>query len=162
MTTFFQFVPSLKRAPAFMPTFDGAQYSVTVVWNISARRFYVNCKDLSGNLIFMVPLIINPDPIELVSISYDPQNHRVVAQTIIPHGFPIGSVVNGNIVGCVPNGYNGSGLMSILSKTEIIYPMLNNPGQPALLGVFDYLISMTKGYFISTLVYRNGNFEVSP
>jgi hypothetical protein len=162
MTTFYHLVPSNRQAPTFTALFDGAQYIITVLWNISSQRFYVNCKDISGNLIFMVPLVINPESMQLASLSYDEQNMRVVATTVAPHNFPIGEVINASIINCVPSQYNGSGLLSVLSKTEIIYSMKQNPGPATTLGAIDYLISLTKGYFRSTMIYRDGNFEINP
>jgi hypothetical protein len=145
-----------------MPTLDGQQYNIQVIWNISAQRFYLNCQSIFGTLIFMVPLVINPDPIEIASLTYDNFNQRVVVKTVAPHNFPIGEVINASIINCVPTTYNGSGLLFVLSETEIVVPMSQDPGQATILGAVDYLISMTKGYFISTLIFRNGNFEVNP
>jgi hypothetical protein len=162
MTTYYQFVPNFKRAPSFMPTFDGTQYNINILWNISAKRFYVNCRASDGTLVFMIPLITNPDPIELISLTYDEQNSRVVVETVIPHRLTVGMVINASIAGCIPIEYNGNGFMSVLSDTEIVYSMSQNPGQINVLGTFDYLISMTKGYFISTLIFRNEKFEVNP
>jgi hypothetical protein len=162
MTTFFQFTPNNRQAPSFSATFDGSQYIVTVLWNISAQRYYVNCKDTGGNLIFMLPLITNPESIQLASLIWDEQNTRVIATTVAPHNFPIGEVINANIINCVPIAYNGSGLMSVLSETQIIYPMTQNPGPATTLGAIDYLISMTRGYFASTLIFRDDIFEVNP
>jgi hypothetical protein len=162
MTTYAQFTPSNKKAPSFIFVFDGTQYVLTISWNISAKRYYVNCTDPSGNLVFMVPLIRNPNPIEIVSLTYDFLNQRVVVETVTPHGVPIGKIINASIINCVPDTYNGSGLMSALSETEIIYPMLQDPGQATIFGSIDYLISMTKGYFISTFIFRNNTFEINP
>lgn len=162
MTTYYDFIPSNKSAPNFMPTFDGVQYTVAVIWNVSARRYYIKCMSLNSVLKFLVPLVESNSPIEIIGYTWDRLNGRVIVTLVAPHGMPIGQVINVNIVGTVHTKYNGSGLGSVLSKTEIMYPMQNNPGQVTILGVLDMFISMTKGYFNSTLVYRNNRFEVTP
>jgi hypothetical protein len=162
MTTYFQFNTSNRRAPSFSPIFDGAVYRITVLWNISAQRYYVNCQDLFGNLIFMVPLVGNPDPFEIASLDYDDQNKRVIITTVKPHNAPVGQVIDLNVIGCIPIAYNGVGLLFVLNEMQMVCPMIQNPGPATTLGVVDYLISMTKGYFISTMIFRNDNFEVNP
>jgi hypothetical protein len=162
MTTYFQFLPSNRKAQSFAPTFDGNIYNVTVYWNISAQRYYVNCKDLSGNLIFMVPLVGNSNPFQILSMIYDPLNQRVIAEVDEQYYLRIGRVLQANVINCVPNQYNGSGFLYVLSHNQIYYPLATDPGPATVLGVIDYLISMTKGYFQSTMIFRNGYFEVNP
>jgi hypothetical protein len=162
MTTYFQFNTSNRQAPSFMPTFDGLTYKITILWNISAQRYYVNCQDLFGNLIFMVPLVGNPDPFEIESLEYDSQNKRVIITTVEPHNAPVGQVINLNILGCIPTAYNGTGLLFIMNEHQVACPMLQDPGPATSLGVLDYLISMDKSYFLSTLIFRYNNFEVTP
>lgn len=162
MTTYFQFLPSNRKAQSFAPTFDGNIYNVTVYWNISAQRYYVNCKDLSGNLIFMVPLVGNSNPFQILSMIYDPLNQRVIAEVDEQYYLRIGRVLQANVINCVPNEYNGSGFLYVLSHNQIYYPLATDPGPATVLGVIDYLISMTKGYFQSTMIFRNGYFEVNP
>jgi hypothetical protein len=110
----------------------------------------------------MVPLIECQPAYAIQSITYDEQNSRVVVATDLDHMFPIGEIINADIINCAPNGYNGSGYVTVLSKNEFYYPLMVDPGEPTILGGIEYLISMTEGYFQSTLVYRNGMFEVSP
>ena len=162
MTTYFQLLPNNRKAQSFMPTFDGAMYNVTIYWNISAQRFFVNCKDIGGNLIFMVPLIGNMPAFQIESLVYDEQNQRVVATVDKQYSLRIGRVINANVINCVPNEYNGSGFIYVLSHNQIFYPLATDPGPVTVLGVIDYLISMTKGYFQSTMIYRGGYFEVNP
>jgi hypothetical protein len=162
MTTYFQFLPNNRQAQSFMPTFDGALYNVTIYWNIAAQRYFVNCKDISGTLIFMVPLVGNMPPFQIKSLEYDPQNQRVVAQVDTQYYLRIGRVISANVINCVPSQYNGSGFLYVLSPNQIQYPLATDPGPATVLGVIDYLISMTKGYFQSTMIFRNGYFEVNP
>jgi hypothetical protein len=162
MTTYFQFLPSNRKAQSFMPTFDGTLYNVTVVWNISAQRYYINCKDISGNLIFMVPLIENMNPFPILDMSYDLQNHRVLAEIGSQYTFKAGRVLYASVINCVPTEYNGTGFIYILSKNQIVYPLPVDPGPNTVLGVVEYYMSITKGYFQSTMIFRNGYFEVNP
>lgn len=145
-----------------MPTFDGNQYTITIIWNISAKRYYAMCNDTSGNLIFFVPIVTSLTATSLLDVEYDEQNSRVVATVDGYIPFPVGSVFNANIINNEPTGYNGFGLASVLSPTEFIYNLSPNPGLCTTLGAVQILISETQGYFNSTLVYRNGQFEVNP
>jgi hypothetical protein len=162
MTTYFQFLSTNNKAQSFMPTFDGSLYNVTIVWNISAQRYYVKCESIAGDLIFFVPLVGNPNQYEIADIEYDQQNQRVVATMSQPHLTITGRLIYADIIGCVPSQYNGSGFITILNRTQIAYPLSQDPGPATVLGVLDYLISMTKGYFQSTMIFRNGYFEVNP
>jgi hypothetical protein len=162
MTTYFQFLPNNRQAQSFSPTFDGNIYNVTILWNISAQRYFVNCKDLSGNLIFMIPLVGNINPFQILSLSYDVQNQRVIAEVDTQYYLRVGRVIYASVINCVPSQYNGTGFLYILSKNQIYYPLATNPGPATVLGVIEYYISLTKGYFQSTMIFRNGYFEVNP
>jgi len=59
-TTYYDFTPNNSTAFQFQPTLDGQTYTVQVTWNLFGQRFYVNVYDLSGNLIFALPLIGSP------------------------------------------------------------------------------------------------------
>lgn len=162
MTTYYQFSPSRVTAPTFTPTLDGNQYIITVVWNISARRYYVIGQTMDGQLIFAVPLVESIPSIPISEAIWDRQNARAVVTTTYPHPFVIGAPVIISVSSMTPSGYNGSGFALPLSNTEICYPVATDPGEVTVVGVVDYLINMVKPYFQSTLVYRNGMFEVSP
>lgn len=162
MTTYYRFVPSNSRAPSFSPIFDGQAYTVTLLWNVSAQRYYVNCQSLLTGLVFMLPLIESIQPLEISGLEWDQINQRVVLETKIPHGLIIGKVLNINVINCIPTTYNGKGLGFALSPTQVAYPMITSPGQATIFGALDLFISMTKGYFLSTFVFRNQTFEVTP
>jgi hypothetical protein len=162
MTTYYQFTPSNSVAPSFMPILDGLPYNVSIVWNVSGQRYYVKCVAQDGTLVFLVPLVESNDPLEIADLSWDKINKRVVATTAAPHGLIIGQSIMINIINTKPDAYDGSGFGAVLSKTQFYYPMLQDPGQVIRFGVLDRFISMTKGYFNSTLVYRHKRFEVTP
>jgi hypothetical protein len=162
MTSYYPLVPSTVTAPSFAPTFDGSQYICTVTWNLFGQRYYVNCYDGSGDRIFTVPVIPSADALALASLVWDAASLRVFATTKQPHGLAVGTLVQLTLAGTSPDGYNGAYACSITSPTGFFYPMSTDPGQIVTLGSVSYLISMTAGYFNSTLVFRDGQFEVSP
>ncbi|MDR3449357.1 MAG: hypothetical protein P4M15_06370 [Alphaproteobacteria bacterium] len=57
MTTYFPFAPSLRQAPQFSPTLDGSTYNCVCFWNLFAQRYYLNCYDGSGTLVFSRPIV---------------------------------------------------------------------------------------------------------
>jgi hypothetical protein len=162
MTSFYRFISSKTQVPSFIPTFDGNQYTVTIVWNVSSQRYYVNCTDLTGNLIFFVPLISSESNLLISSLEWDINNNIIVATTEIPHNFPIGQIVNVSIIGAVPVTFNGNGNVLITNESQFTYTYPTDPGEYTYGASVGFLISMTKGYFNSTLIYRNGSFEVTP
>ena len=162
MTTFYSFSPNNRKAPNYMMTFDGNTYSVTIIWNVSAKRYYVMCQTMDGSLVFLVPLVQTMVSYEITNLLYDEQNSRVVATVKTPFKLSIGQVFNANIINTSPIGYSGFGLASVLSENEFIYNITQNPGLPTVYGSVDILISIVQAYFQSTLIFRNGFFEVSP
>lgn len=56
MTTYFNFTPSATQTYQFQPTLDGQVYTCTVQWNRYRQGYYVLCVDLSGNLVFNIPM----------------------------------------------------------------------------------------------------------
>ena len=162
MTTFIPFTPSNRKAPSFMPTLDGITYTVTVFWNVSAQRYYFNCQGSNGNLIFMIPLVENPMNWDIKSLVWDRQNERVILEVKKQHHIQIGRVVYFRIINNDPNEYNGDGFCTILSDTQITYPMITDPGEAGTLGSIVYIISMTKAYFDSTIAFRDNVFAINP
>jgi hypothetical protein len=162
MTTYYPFSPTNRKAPTFIATLDGQYYTISILWNVSAQRYYLNCQSNSGVLIFMVPLVETDIGVHISTLTWDDNNNVVTATLTKEHSFPVGEIVNVDIVQAVPTTYNGSGMATIISKTAFTYPMKQDPGQMEQGGIVSFLVSMTKSYFNSTLVYRNKQFEVSP
>jgi hypothetical protein len=162
MTSYYRFVPSNVKAPAFMPTFDGNQYNVTVIWNVASQRYFIQCMDLTGNLIFFVPLVETEHNYELELMEWDSYNQRIVATTKHNINIPVGDIVNATITNTVPTNLSSTGFVLILNNNQFTFPYPIDPGQVTVAGSVAFLISMTKGYFASTLVFRFGRFEVSP
>lgn len=162
MTTFYSFKPNPNQAPLFTPTLDGSQYNVTIIWNFSAKRYYVQCVDLTGNLIFNVPLLSSPVSNQITEISYDINRLRVFVIVQNALNMPPGKVFNVTINNNSPTGYNGSGLAVVCTNYSFVYPLKIDPGPVTFFGNVDILNSICKGYFNSTLVFRNNQFEVNP
>jgi hypothetical protein len=162
MTSYYPFIPSNRKAPSFMAIFDGQSYTISILWNVSSQRYFVNCQSPGGTLVFMVPLVETLIGSRIKSLVWNDVNGVVITTLVAPHNFPIGEIVNIDIIQAVPSTYNGSGMAMITGDITFTYPMIQNPGQMQQGGVVNFLISMTKGYFNSTLVFRNMQFEVSP
>jgi hypothetical protein len=163
MTTYFPFTPNNRVAPHFSPAFDGQNYTVTALWNISAQRYYLNCIDIQNNLVFMLPMIESQSSFQIDSLEYDNVSGWVIIELDSPHNVPIGTVVVINIINCAPTTYNGSVYATALSATQIQYTLPQDLGTVTTLGQVDMLINIIKGYFTtSTLVFRNKMFEVNP
>lgn len=162
MTTVIAFQPSTVAPPQFIATFDGVQYRVVVTWSLFGQRYYANCYGLDGVRIFTVPVVTSPPTVALANLAWDVTTNRVIASTVSPHPWAIGTIVNLSIEASTPDAYNGTFACSILDNQTFVYDMATNPGNMTTAGSADYLISLTAGYFNSTMVYRNSAFEVRP
>lgn len=164
MTTYFPVRRSSSGAPQFSPTLDGNQYTVIVRWSLFGQRYYVDCYDQSGTLQFSRPLIESPGGQTIQTLAYDELSGLAQGTTDAPHGFQIGSTTMLTVSGAAPDVYNGSFLVLATGPDTFSYPLVvsADPGAASAAGVLSYDISMTAGYFASTLVYRNGVFAVSP
>lgn len=161
MTTYYPFTPSQAAVFSFQPTLDGNQYNATVQWNLYGQRYYLNLTQLDGTPVVFIPMIESPPSLALASLGW--ANGTVTAVTQQPHGYQIGSTVALAIENCTPSGYNGAVEAYVYDDTTLTYPLIADPGMATMLGVADWTVNMVAGYFAtSSLVYRNGQFEVSP
>ena len=160
MTTIIPFTRPMQGPFTFQPTLDGAQYTAQVTWALWGGRYYINLFDLGGTRIFSEPLVESPAGVILQSVAW--ANGRVIATTNAPHKFVVGASVSLVVSGCEPDAYNGTVLALVTGETAFQYPLAADPGDATKLGTAAYNISLTAGYFDSTLVFRNGQFEVSP
>ncbi len=155
-------VNSNVPAPSFSPTLDGNAYKVQVVWNLFARRYYLNCYDGSDAIVFSVALVSSPASMVIQTLSWNPASLLVTATTTLPHGLPIAATVDLTIAGANPDAYNGAYGCFVTGTNAFQYSIPSEPGPVVSPGAASYLISMCAGYFSSTLIYRGGQFEVSP
>ena len=161
MTTF-PFTPSYTIAPSFQPTLDGEVYTCTVTWNLFGQRYYLNCFDSSGNLVFTVAISETAPSLPINSLVWDGVSQIILVTTSLPHGYQIGSTLELTIEGASPDAFNGTQSMLVTGASTLTFLSPNYPGSLVGAGNLSYLVSLCAGYFSSTLVYRNGQFEVSP
>lgn len=163
MTQVFPFVPNVQAPFAFQPTLDRLGYTATVTWNLFGQRWYLNVNELTGGLVFSLPLLGSPDGTDIESVAW--AFGKVTAKTARPHNYTVGLTVQVTISGCAPDAYNGTVAAYIVDVDTFTYQVAANPGDATLLGAQIYNIDMAAGYFdASTLVYRESSqtFEVTP
>ena len=164
MTTYYPFTPSNVGPPSFTPTFDGSQYQVSVVWNLFGKRYYVQCVDLQGATVYNQALIESDVGIAIESLAWESLTSQVNGVTGDAHGYPLGETVALTVNGAAPVVYNGMFAVLITGPDTFSYPVTfdADPGPATVPGTLSYDINMNGAYFTSSLVFRNGNFEVSP
>jgi hypothetical protein len=174
MTTIIPFLPSNLRAPQFSLTLDGSPYKLVVTWNISALRYYINIYDISGNWIITVPLLTTPPSRQISSVAFNPFLDIVTVKLVDPAAWPIplspggivmkpGTMVDYTLENFTPDTYNGLFRALQINTTTFSIPMASDPGPASILGTAARYINMVSGVFTtSTLIYRNGAFEVNP
>ena len=162
MATFTPFTPNALAVFQFQATLDSAIYNVFVTWNTFGQRWYINIYDQSNTRIFTGALIGSPNGVAIQAASWS--QGVVTLTTEIPHGYKIGQSAELTITGMTPAAYNGSFLLLATGSNTLIYRLAGNPGLATALGAVTFDISMTQGYFASTLVFRQAvaTFEVSP
>lgn len=163
MTTYFPFTPSNIAPPTFQPTLDGDVYNCTVVWSLFGQRYNLNCNDSSGSDVFTGIAIVNTiSGVPINTLSWDAASLTATVVTPVPHNYKIGMTFKLTISGASPDGYNGSFLMLSTNSTTLTFPLGIDPGSFETPGLLSYLINLVGGYFNSTLIFRNNQFEVSP
>lgn len=163
MTTYFPFVPNAQSPFEFQPTLDGQEYTAIVTWNLFGQRYYLNVNQLSGPLVFSLPLLGSPDGAGIQALSWS--FGTATAVTAQPHGYMVGQTVLITISGCVPDSYNGTFPALIVDSVTFTYQIAADPGDPTALGTEIYNINLGGVYFTdSTLVFRQSSqtFEVTP
>ena len=160
--TYFPFTPVPNSNFVFQPTLDGDVYNCVVTWNFAAQRYYLNIYNLDGTLIVSRAMVGSPLGINLSALSW--ANGIVTATMNEPIIYRIGSSVQYTVAGSIPDAYNGAVIGYVTSETTFTYPLAADPGAATTLGNAAQNISLTAGYFSSTLIYRiaNQQFEVSP
>jgi hypothetical protein len=172
MTTVIPFVPSNIITPKFRATLDGATYDIKVTWNLSAMRYYINIYDTNGIWIITIPLISSPPARNVRSAIYDPFLNAITVTLEDPSQWPVpatgpttkpGTIIDYTLEGFQPSTYNGKFRSLHLNNTKFTFPMPTNPGPLIILGRVSRLLNMAATVFkTSTLIYRNGSFEINP
>jgi hypothetical protein len=162
MTTTVPFNPQTNTNFQFQATLDGQVYQCIITSNLFGSRYYLNIYDLSGNWIVTTALVGTPLGYDLASLSVS--NNIASATTATPHTFTVGSVIPLAIAGNNPSGYNGTFQCNITGKSSFTYTLNQILTAATTLGTVNYNLSLTAGYFNSTLVYYpdSGNIIISP
>lgn len=172
MTTVIPFIPSNLSAPHFLAAFDGTTYNVVVTWNVSAQRYYVNVNDLNGRWITTVPMFASPPGRPVEAISWDVGAKLVTVRLVDPSLWPNpmapggiavpGTIVEYTLENFTPTTYNGEFRCLQIDPVTFSFPLDTDPGTVKIVGSASRILSMMRGIFQSTLIYRNGAFEISP
>lgn len=174
MTTIVPFVPSNQRAPSIPATLDGSPYNIVITWNVSAQRYYINIYDTNGNWILTTALVSTPPARQINTTVYDPFLNQVTVTMVDPSLWPVplaleginirpGQIIDYTLLGFQPNTYNGLFRCLHIDPITFTFPMLTDPGQVLIMGSVNRMLNMIEPLFVtSTLVYRNGSFEINP
>ena len=164
MTTLVPFVPSQSAPFTFSPTLDGTVYTAIVTWNFwdLGGRWYVNLYDQSQTRVFTLPLIGSQAQTTASSMTWAAGVVTVTVPGTLPYS--IGAIAPYTIANAVPSAYNGAFQCAITGPMTFTYALTDDPGLCTAPGAFSIDVSLTGGYFASTLVYRQstGNFEINP
>jgi hypothetical protein len=173
MTTIVPFVPSTLRPFNFNALFDGQPYNVFITWNVSAQRYYVDVYGDGGQWIITVPLFASPPARRVQSVSYNPFLLVLEVTLISPTDWPVplspaglntapGTIIDYTLEGFTPDVFNGKFRGMHINETLFTIPMATDPGNPTIIGSVSRILNMVGSLFDSTLIYRNGAFEISP
>lgn len=162
MTQIFRFNPSNTVAPSFNPMLDDTPYTVVVTWNVSAQRFYVNVYAIDGTLVCSVPLVESTSGVPLASLEYDPNQRVMIATQKARMWRPIGQIVQFYLQDCDPDSLNGLYDSTVLSMNQFSFPVDSDPGPIKQPGSNQRYMNMLGPWFTSSMIYRNGQFEVRP
>jgi hypothetical protein len=171
MTTIIPFIPSNIVTPTFKATFDGDDYKVTITWNISAQRYYVNIYGSDGTWIVTTPLVQTPPSRAIDLASYDILRRVMTMTLVAPIYFPVpigsnltrpGTAIEYTLENFDPPILNGMQRSLHIDDLTFSFPLANDPGQINVIGSIGRYIDMAGGIFRSTFIYRNGNFEITP
>ena len=174
MTTVLPFIPSNIRTPTIPMTLDGVNCNVTITFNVSAQRYYINVYDQNGDWIITVPLVSSPPGRNVQSAYYDPFLNIVTVTMVDPSLWPVplakeginirpGLMVDYTLLGFTPDTYNGKFRCMHIDAITFTFPMPTDPGQVQILGTVNRLLNMIEPLFIiNSLVYRNSAFEINP
>ena len=162
MTQYFPFIPSDVAAPTFRPLLDGWTCTVVVTWNVAAQRYYINVYNYDGSLAVARALVESPPGLALVDLAWD-ANRNVVTATIAQEWRrPVGQIVQYTIQDCQPDALNGVFDCLVLNDTQFSYGLATYPGPVSVLGAVQRDLDMLKGWFQSSMAFRDDTFIVRP
>lgn len=175
MTTVTDFQPSATANPPFQfqATLDGAQYTVSVLWNLFGNRWYISVSDLTGTLVLFRPLVGSGAKLQGVFTWAD---GTATAALTAAHNIPVGSVANVE-VSDTGLSYDGFWRALAVDTITLTFQLATDPTQYGITGNVSQDVNLIGGqpssydsngnpltFFSSTLIYRTSTqqFEVSP
>lgn len=174
MTTIVPFIPSNIKPYTFPVELDGVNHSITITWNVSAQRYYVNVYRTDGSWVITIPLIMSPPSRTIDSIKFNPFQLVLEIQMVPPNLWPIplspgglgtapGTIIEYTLEGFNPTTYNGKYRGTHINGTLFTVPMAINPGSITIMGYVSRKLNMLASVFqTSTFIYRYGAFEINP
>lgn len=165
MTQYYPIVINEIQAPNFQALFDGLSYQIIVTWNTAAQRYYINIYENTGALIVATPLTVTSSGIELLSLVWDRNQQIMTAEMAYFIGTPrpVGQIVKYTLQDCDPDSLNKEYECNVLSPTTFSFSMVSDPGPINRLGSAQRYLNMIGPWFkISTLIFRDDQFEVRP
>lgn len=149
--TVYPFQPNAAQNLVFNPVLDGVTYTATVTWNVFGQRWYLNLTDVNGNLVLCTAVVSSADPQPLAALSWS--DGLVTAETVDPHGVPVGAQANLLLQGDTPSGYDGLQLVTATGPSGFTYPLATDPGTAVQLGACGGIVDLGAGLFGSLLLY---------
>lgn len=170
MTTVIPFLPSNISAPQIAVTLDGNDYNMVVTWNVSGARYYINLYDLNGNWIVTCPIITSPPAEDVADFEFDALSRTVTVtkasnpQTNYPLYRRAGTMIKYWLTNFQPTTFNGFYPNCLtISPAQFTFLSPSDPGSPVVMGKVEQRLNIVAGIFqTSTMIYRNGAFEIDP
>jgi hypothetical protein len=173
MSTITPFLPSTTTPFSFAATLDGAPYTIKTSWNVSAQRYYINVYSSTGAWVLTTALTQSPPARQIASVNFNPFQNVLEVDMISPltSSFPLspggiyvkpGTIVDYTLEQFTPTTYNGLFRGMHVNETLFTVPMTTDPGALTIMGYVSRKLNMVAPLFTSTLIYRNGAFEVDP
>ena len=174
MSTIVPFIPSTTTRFKFPAQFDNGKYTVEVSWNVSAQRYYIDVYGADGAWVITTALVQSPPARALEKVVYDPFRLALIYTMVDPTLWPVplssgglntkpGILVDYTIEGFQPTTYNGTYRGLHINEVTFSIPWATDPGSYTIIGSVSRYLNMVATVFnTSSLIYRNGAFEVNP
>jgi hypothetical protein len=118
-----------------------------------------------------VPLVQTPPSRAVEQVSYDILRRVMTVTLVNPLYFPVpqganltfpGTIVDYTLENFDPPILNGKQRSLHIDDLTFSFPLADDPGQIQVIGSVARYIDMAEGIFLSTFIYRNGSFEITP
>jgi hypothetical protein len=156
MTTLVDFTPSTLAPFQFQATLAGAQYTVTVLWNIFGQRYYIRIADLSGNVI-LYRALTGSGPTLAATLTWS--NGLMTIATAAPHNVPVGALANITVshVGSTLDGdvqalATGPSTLTYALQSNDPFQGTQSTPQNAVIG---FGLNLVGGYGLDTLLWHD-------